>query len=374
MVAMCAWLFDIALSAIVNVARFDLGFYAGRLYGLCAATLRARGAAHRERPPPGAARWASSAGCAQQSASERDYYGKRLALYGAVVESSNDAIITKTLDGIITGWNKAAEHLFGYSAAEAIGKPIDIIVPQDRQGAKSGRSSTGSAATSRSPSTRRCGIRKDGRALDVVLNISPLRSTGGEIIGASKIAHDITEQKRRERSCRHRETEERQRIFETSQDLILVTDGYRQFHPGQPEREGHPRLQPGGHDRAQRHRVHSSRRPREHAERDARGAPRRGQAQLRGALLPLRRSRGHAELDGHLVGAGEAPFLHRPRPHRQAGRRGPAPAGPEDGLHRPADRRRRPRLQQRADRHHRHDRHPRRTPSPTGPSSPPSPS
>ncbi len=71
-------------------------------------------------------------------------------------------------------------------------------------------------------------VRKDGRQLDVVLNVSPLRSDSGEIIGASKIAHDITEEKQARRKLR-RETEERQRIFETSQDLILVTDGFGNF-------------------------------------------------------------------------------------------------------------------------------------------------
>ncbi|TYO61256.1 PAS domain S-box protein [Bradyrhizobium hipponense] len=226
MVVMCAWLFDIALSAIVNVARFDLGFYAGRLYGLCAATFvlavllieNVRLQSHTVRLV-GRLR--------QQSASERDYYGKRLALYGAVVESANDAIITKTLDGIITGWNKAAERLFGYSAAEAIGKSIDIIVPQDRRAEVRGiLNRVGSNESIAQHETVR--IRKDGRPLDVVLNISPLKTDSGEIIGVSKIAHDITEEKQSREKLR-REIEERQRIFETSQDLILVTDGYGNF-------------------------------------------------------------------------------------------------------------------------------------------------
>ena len=132
MVVMCAWLFDIALSAILNVARFDLGFYAGRIYGLCAASFvlavllvdnvglqaqlsRLLGVVRR------------------QAASERDYYTERERLFSAVVESSNDAIITKTLDGTITAWNRAAERLFGFTAAEAVGKSIDIIVPPARR-------------------------------------------------------------------------------------------------------------------------------------------------------------------------------------------------------------------------------------------------
>src|SRR5674476_405163 len=132
MVVLCAWLFDIALSVIVNVARFDLGFYVGRIYGLCAATFvlavllvdnvalqaqlsRLLGRLHR------------------QAASERDRHTERERLFSAVVESSNDAIITKTLDGTITAWNPAAERLFGYTAAEAVGQRIDIIVPPDRR-------------------------------------------------------------------------------------------------------------------------------------------------------------------------------------------------------------------------------------------------
>nr|QDP20802.1 PAS domain S-box protein [Bradyrhizobium cosmicum] len=226
MVTMCAWLFDIALSAIVNVARYDLGFYAGRLYGLCAASFvlavllieNVRLQAHTI---------GLVGRLRQQSASDRDFYGKRLALYGAVVESSNDAIITESLDGVITGWNKAAEHLFGYTAAEAIGQSIYLVVPPDRKAEARGilNRISGNETIAQHETVR---IRKDGRQLDVVLNVSPLRSDSGEIIGASKIAHDITEEKQAREKLR-RETEERQRIFETSQDLILVTDGFGNF-------------------------------------------------------------------------------------------------------------------------------------------------
>lgn len=223
MVTMCAWLFDIALSAIVNVARYDLGFYAGRLYGLLASSF-VLGVLLAENVRLQANMAGLVGQLREQSATDRDYYGKRLALYGAVVESSNDAIITKSLDGIITGWNKAAERLFGYSAAEAIGKPVDIIVPKDRKPElRSFLNRISSNESIAGHETVRA--RKDGRQLDVVLNVSPLRSDGGEIIGASEIAHDITEEKQSREKLR-REIEERQRIFETSQDLILVTDGY----------------------------------------------------------------------------------------------------------------------------------------------------
>ena len=78
-----------------------------------------------------------------------------------------------------------------------------------------------------------------------MLSISPIRSATGEIVGASKIARDITESKRTQKAL-NQEIEERQRIFETSQDLILVTDSSGKFHPGQPERHGHPRYDPAG--------------------------------------------------------------------------------------------------------------------------------
>ncbi|TYL84856.1 PAS domain S-box protein [Bradyrhizobium cytisi] len=226
MAVMCAWLFDIALSGIFNSARYDLGFYAGRLYGLCAAIFvlavllieNVRLQAHTV---------GLVGRLREQSASDRDFYGKRLALYGAVVESSNDAIITESLDGIITGWNKAAEHLFGYSAAEAVGQSIDLMVPEDRRAEARGilNRISSNESIAQHETVR---LRKDGRLLHVVLNVSPLRSDSGQIIGASKIAHDITEEKQSREKLR-REIEERERIFETSRDLILVTDGFGNF-------------------------------------------------------------------------------------------------------------------------------------------------
>ena len=101
MVVMCAWLFDIALSAIVNVARFDLGFYVGRLYGLCAAgfvlaVLLVDNVALQARLSHLLGR------LRRQAATERDRHAERERLFSAVVESSNDAIITQALDGTVT--------------------------------------------------------------------------------------------------------------------------------------------------------------------------------------------------------------------------------------------------------------------------------
>ncbi len=226
MVVMCAWLFDIALSAIVNVERFDLGFYAGRMYGLLAANFVL--AVLMVENVSLQARMAGLVGVLRrQSESERDRYGERERLFSAVVESSNDAIITKSPEGTITAWNRAAERLFGYSAREAVGRPIDIIMPEgQRAELEDILARTRNGETIEQLEAVR--VNKYGRPLEVMLNLFPLRSPDGEIIGATKIARDITERKRTQAAL-DREAEERRRIFETSQDLILVTDGYGNF-------------------------------------------------------------------------------------------------------------------------------------------------
>jgi PAS domain S-box-containing protein len=152
----------------------------------------------------------------------RDHYAAREHLFSAAVESSNDAIITKTLDGTITGWNPAAQRLFGYSAAEAVGKNISLIVPPDRTPEVHDilrRISWGE----RIEQNETVRLRKDGSAVEVSLSIAPIKTPSGAIIGASKTARDITENRRTQRALRQ-QIEERRRIFETSQDLILVTD------------------------------------------------------------------------------------------------------------------------------------------------------
>ena len=221
MVVLCAWLFDIAMSAILNVARFDLGFYLGRIYGLCAASFVLAvllidniGLQAQLARLLGKLR--------HQAASERNLRTERERIFSAVVESSNDAIITKALDGTITGWNGAAERLFGYTSAEAVGRSIDIIVPPDRH-AEVGdileRVGKGERVQHFETSRRH----KGGRNVEVSLSVSPIRSASGDIIGASKTARDITESNRTLKALTW-EVEERQRIFETSHDLILVTD------------------------------------------------------------------------------------------------------------------------------------------------------
>lgn len=112
----------------------------------------------------------------------------------AIVESSNDAIISKTLDGIITSWNAGAEHIFGYTADEVLGRPINLLIPPDRQDEEPQileRLKRGEHIA-HFDTVR---VRKDGYPVDISLTISPIRDERGTIIGASKIARDITERK-----------------------------------------------------------------------------------------------------------------------------------------------------------------------------------
>ncbi|MBB4566784.1 PAS domain S-box protein [Rhizobium leucaenae] len=117
------------------------------------------------------------------------------AWLAAIVENSDDAIISKTLGGIITSWNRGAEHLFGFEAKETIGLPITILIPDDRLHEETtiiGRIRAGERVDHYETVRRR----KDGSLVDVSLTVSPIRDADGTIIGASKIARDISERKR----------------------------------------------------------------------------------------------------------------------------------------------------------------------------------
>jgi PAS domain S-box-containing protein len=117
----------------------------------------------------------------------------------ALIESADDAIISKTLEGIITSWNKGAERIFGYTAEEAIGKPVTILIPEgqlDEEPTILGRLRAGQ----RIEHYETVRVRKDGRHIDISLTVSPIRGPNGHIVGASKIARDITEQKQSRRA------------------------------------------------------------------------------------------------------------------------------------------------------------------------------
>jgi PAS domain S-box-containing protein len=141
----------------------------------------------------------------------------------AIVDSSDDAIIGQTLEGVITSWNRSAERLYGYTAAEAIGQPIGLLVPRDvpdeipqilarlQQGERVDHYETQR-------------VRKDGTRLDVSLTLSPIRDSTGRVIGASKIARDITARKRADAALQQAHATLEQRVEERTALLALIQD------------------------------------------------------------------------------------------------------------------------------------------------------
>jgi PAS domain S-box-containing protein len=120
---------------------------------------------------------------------------QRLRSVAAIVESSDDAIVSKNLDGVITSWNKGAERIFGYSAEEAIGQPITIVIPHDRQDEEP-TILTRIRRGERIDHFETIRQQKNGSLIVVSLSVSPVKNAEGKIVGAAKIARDITEQKR----------------------------------------------------------------------------------------------------------------------------------------------------------------------------------
>jgi PAS domain S-box-containing protein len=157
----------------------------------------------------------------------------------AIVECSDDAIVSKDLNGIITSWNKGAERIFGYTAEEVIGKPITILIPPDRPDEEPSileRIRRGE----RVEHYETVRIRKYGGRVDISLTISPVRNSAGKIIGASKIARDITQRKHSEQQIAilAREAEHRAKnVLATVQATVHLTqsdtpDGLKQAIQG----------------------------------------------------------------------------------------------------------------------------------------------
>jgi PAS domain S-box-containing protein len=150
-----------------------------------------------------------------------DYLNRReierqQALLSAIVDSASDAIVAKTLDGVITSWNAAAERLFGYVAEEMIGQSVRRLIPAERQYEEDTILKRLSAGE-RIEHYDTVRVAKDGRAIEVSLTISPVRDAAGVIIGASKIARDITERKRAESLLRRQAD-----LIENSNEPIFV--------------------------------------------------------------------------------------------------------------------------------------------------------
>jgi len=154
--------------------------------------------------------------------SERKQAEEITGLLAAIVASSDDAIISKSLDGVITSWNKSAERIFGYTPQEAIGQHITLIIPVERHAEESDildRLRRGQ----RVDHFQTVRKRKDGGLLDVSLTISPVRDPSGRVIGASKVARDITAQKQAEQALR--EIEQRFRVITDASPIMVWMSG-----------------------------------------------------------------------------------------------------------------------------------------------------
>src|SRR6185503_4799068 len=117
------------------------------------------------------------------------------ARLAAIVDSSDDAIVSKTLDGVITSWNRGAERIFGWTAEEAVGRHITLIIPRERYAEENdvlARIRRGELVDH----FETVRVTKDGRYVDISLTVSPIKDSNGRIIGASKIARDVTERRR----------------------------------------------------------------------------------------------------------------------------------------------------------------------------------
>ncbi|MEC4984258.1 MAG: PAS domain S-box protein [Oscillatoria sp. PMC 1068.18] len=154
----------------------------------------------------------------QQVESELRQSKDQIYQFAAIVESSQDAIVSKNLDGIIASWNQAAEQLFGYSASEMLGTHVSVLIPpEERAEAEKILQAVYQGEIANTYETKR--LRKDGSLVDVALTISPIYNENQQVIGASKIARDISERKRAEKVFR--EQADILRIFYDSSPLMM---------------------------------------------------------------------------------------------------------------------------------------------------------
>ena len=219
MVVMSAWLFDIALSAVLNAGRFDVGFYAGRIYGLLAANvvlvvlLSENGklyarlvAAHEETR-------------ALHRAREKQEQ-RRMA---AIVETSDDAIIGEDAAGLVAAWNAGAERMFGYRADEIVGRSVAVLVPSERrredeeihQRVRSG------GVVDHVATIRR---RADGQRIDVVVSVSPLRDATGDTLGLTTVVRDVSERMQTREALRQSEATVMAFIDSAAEGILIVDE------------------------------------------------------------------------------------------------------------------------------------------------------
>ncbi|HVT18373.1 MAG TPA: PAS domain S-box protein [Thermoanaerobaculia bacterium] len=167
-------------------------------------------------------RFASSAYQARAALDTLREHGEVRAGLAAIVDSSDDAIVGTTLDGFITAWNPAAERMFGFTAAEALGQRISLIIPADRRAEEDdvfARLRRGERVDHFETERQT----KDGRRVSISLAVSPIRDAAGHIIGASNVARDMTARKRMEAALGGSEIRYR-RLFQTAKDGILILD------------------------------------------------------------------------------------------------------------------------------------------------------
>jgi PAS domain S-box-containing protein len=145
---------------------------------------------------------------------ERKNAERARASLAAIVESTQDAIVSKTLDGRITSWNAGAERLFGYTAEEATGQSIELIIPPEMR-AEEHRILDRLRKGERIEHFETVRLAKDGKRLDISLSISPIRDSNGRLVGASKVARDVSERKRAEESLQ-RQFDQLQSIYRLS--------------------------------------------------------------------------------------------------------------------------------------------------------------
>ncbi len=156
--------------------------------------------------------------CNIRDITERKLAEATLVRLAAIIESSSDAIIGKGLDLIVTSWNRGAEYIFGYTSKEMIGESILLIIPPGLQAEEWGmiEQVKRGEIVDRLETQRRC---KDGRIIDVSITVSPIKDVAGEVIGVSKVAHDITARRSADEKRRLRNLELEQRVVDRTEQL-----------------------------------------------------------------------------------------------------------------------------------------------------------